>query len=45
MSGDSYRTFLKDAKRGRYGPLYDLGNGFGLNFGNWKRGMAARIVK
>lgn len=45
MSGDSYRTFLADAKSGRYGELYQLANGFGLNFGNWKRGMAARIVK
>ena len=45
MSGDSYRTFLEDAKSGRYGPLYELGNGFGLNFGNWKRGMAAREIK
>jgi hypothetical protein len=45
MSGDSYRTFLADAHDGRYGPLYELANGFGLNFGNWKRGMAARQIK
>jgi hypothetical protein len=45
MSGDSYRTFLADAHDGRYGPLYELANGYGLNFGNWKRGMAARVVK
>ena len=45
MSGDSYRTFLADAKAGRYGPLYQLANGLGLNFGNWKRGTAARKVQ
>jgi hypothetical protein len=45
MSGDSYRTFLADAKAGRYGPLYELANGYGLNFGNWKRAMAARVIK
>ena len=44
MSGDSYPTFLADAKAGRYGELYRLANGFGLKFGNWKRGMAARVI-
>lgn len=45
MSGDSYPTFLADAKAGRYGALYQLGRRFGLKFGDWKRGMATRVVK
>jgi hypothetical protein len=45
MSGDSYPTFLADAKAGKYGELYQLGKGFGLKLGNFKRGMAARVIK
>ena len=45
MSGDSYPRFLADAKAGKYGPLYPLGKGHGLMFGNWKAGMATRVVK
>ena len=46
MSGKGYPRLLAEAKAGLYGELYQLGkNSFGLKFGNWKRGMAARIVK
>ena len=46
MSGESYPRFLAEAKAGVYGELYQLGkNIFGLKYGNWKRAMAARIVK
>jgi hypothetical protein len=46
MSGESYPRFLAEAKAGMYGELYQLGkNIFGLKYGNWKRGMAARVVK
>jgi hypothetical protein len=46
MSGKSYPRFLAEVKAGMYGPVFQLGrNALGLKFGNWKRGMAARIVK
>jgi hypothetical protein len=44
LSGDSYPTFLADAKAGRYGELYQLSRGFGLRYRNFRRGMAARII-
>jgi hypothetical protein len=29
-----------------FGELYQLGkNSFGLKYGNWKRAMAARVIK
>ena len=46
MSGESYPRFLAEAKKGKYGELYRLGKKIlGLKYGNWKRGMAARVVK
>ena len=46
MSGESYPRFLAEAKAGTYGELYQLGkNSLGLKYGNWKRAMAARVVK
>jgi hypothetical protein len=46
MSHQSPQRFLADARTGMYGPLYQLGkNIFGLKFGLWKAGMAAREIK
>jgi hypothetical protein len=45
MIGQSHYRFMIDARAGKYGPLYRFGRGEGLMFGNWKRAMAARIVK
>jgi hypothetical protein len=45
MSHSGYPKFLAEAKAGLYGELYAVGNGYGLKYGNWKRGMAARVVK
>jgi hypothetical protein len=45
MSGGGYPRFLREAKEGLYGELYKLGNGYGLKYGDWKRGMAARVIK
>jgi hypothetical protein len=45
LSGWGYPGFLAAAKAGVFGELYQLGNGFGLKRGAWKRGMATRVVK
>src|SRR5262249_16298050 len=45
MTGESHWRFMIDARAGRYGELYPLGRGHGLQFGNWKRGLATRAIK
>jgi hypothetical protein len=46
LSNTSYPEFLKRAKAGEYGTLFQTGKRtFGLRFGNWKQSMAARQVQ
>jgi hypothetical protein len=45
MTGESHWRFMVEARRGTYGPLFRLGSkGYGLGYGNWKRGLAARAI-
>jgi hypothetical protein len=46
LSNISYAVFLSRAKSGEYGPLIQTGERtFGLRLGDWRRAMAARVVK